>query len=105
MRIISSFDWRDYLATWGRFWYAYHTSHRIDELQRLIQWAQRKRLTGVRNSYRYKLVREMISLKGCRQCYPETTAWGRGLYKLVRLFASDAPYYPSGAAAAYRTAR
>jgi hypothetical protein len=91
--------------TWGRFWYVFHACHRIDDLQRLVKWAARKRLKVVQDSYRYKLMKELVSLKGCYHYYPETTTWGRGLYRLVRWMTPDAPYYARGAAAAYRTAK
>ncbi len=43
--------WQQFKRTWTTFWSIYRRYERIEELQRLVAWAKRKRLSKVRDHY------------------------------------------------------
>lgn len=97
--------WRLYL-----FWQSYYRCshllrllHTRKELQELIEWANRKRLSGtVGRAYRRKLIEieQQISALGMRS--PQSARWAHVLYYLNRFVSIRQKHY-RGYAARYRT--
>ena len=88
--------------TWRAFGMAYRLFNRRDELQRLIAWAARKRLSGPRKAYEYLLAdceHHLMRLRGDR---PQLIGWATSLHMISMLFRYTPRFYHRGAAASYR---
>ena len=72
------------------------------ELQQLIQWAKRKRLSRPRKLYQSRLQDEEFRLNRYLVCYPTMTTWTRRFYGLWRSLALKPRYYRRGYATKYR---
>jgi hypothetical protein len=85
---------------------AYAAFHRAVELQRLVDWATRKRLTGPRRSYAYQLFDAENRLHRYAFRHPHIAFWVLpllfGLHELTTLRTGA---YRHGAAAKYRQNR
>ena len=88
--------------SWYQFWWFVRAYERRDELERLIDWAERKRLSGVRWAYHNRLMDEegRINSQGIRHMTLARRAWW--LYRLNKFVFGEPQYYPKGYAAKYR---
>ena len=78
------------------------TMNRRAELERLIEWANRKRLAGPRRAYQSRYWDEERRLLHYRVDVPQLVNHARILYRLKCLLAPAPRYYSRGAAAGYR---
>src|SRR5688572_9750494 len=76
--------------------------NRHKELERLVQWAARKRLTGPLKMYRNRLADEERRLLRYSVDFPRLFAYARLLFQFNHII-NSAPRYPAkGSAKAYR---
>jgi len=102
MRIIYRFWPRFYLywANWNRFWMIYHLQGQVEDLERLIVWAKRKRLPGPRQHYRHLLTQTEMRLHSHAIRAPRLSRWAYFLCRVKNVLMS--PPHHKGAAAKYR---
>jgi hypothetical protein len=80
------------------------TLNRRDDLSQLVQWAERKRLSGPLKPYQARLADEEIRLNRIAIQHPRLYRRARALHWL-RWFISPTPRYYKGYAAKYRRSR
>ena len=90
--------WQESCAIWSAL-------ERCSDLEQLIVWARRKRLTGVGNHYKRLLVETEILLAHKQMRRQKLVFWTRELYLVYRILIPKAKYYPTGGAAKYRLSR
>ena len=104
MRGLSTFisiprrGWR----TWQQFWVIYRCLERRADLERLIVWAARKRLSGPLNLYQTRLSDEEQRLFRHRIHHPRPLWYAHVLFWLMGVVCPPKRYYSKGAAAVYR---
>lgn len=76
--------------------------NRYNELHKLIQWAQRKRLSGPLRLYQIRLEDEEKRLFRYTIASPRLVAIARLLFLFNRLITPAPQYFPKGSASAYR---
>lgn len=76
--------------------------NRRAELQRLIDWAYRKRLAGPRHFYKLSLQDEEIRLNRYALVYPTQVRWARLLYSIRTTLFPAQRFHRKGSAAGYR---
>lgn len=77
--------------------------NRRAELQQLIHWSKRKRLSHPQKLYQFRLQDEEIRLNRYLVRYPAMTIWTCRFYGLWQSLAPKPRYYRRGSAAKYRT--
>jgi hypothetical protein len=78
------------------------TLNRQTELERLVSWAERKRLPGPRRLYQRRLADEEMRLTHYALRFPRQLFWAHLVHRLSNLI-STLPRYPArGSAATYR---
>jgi hypothetical protein len=88
--------------TFGAIW---KRLNRRAELQRLVLWAERKRLAGPLKAYWSRLADEEIFLAIQSLDHPKLSAIAWALHEVMRITESKPRYHKHGAAAAYRSRR
>lgn len=89
---------------WQQFWWLFHRYARIADLERLIAWARRKRLSGPRNYYQYLLETEHTHLMRYTIREPQLSRWARVVYEVSTVLNPPPRYRARGSAARYRRA-
>jgi hypothetical protein len=102
---IYKFRTQDVLFAWQRFYPILCTLNRRRELNRLIGWATRKRLTHPLSLYRLRLADEERRLFRYRLAHPRLTAFAYSLHLLAYVFFPVPRYLEKGSASAYRSQR
>lgn len=90
--------WRD----WEHFWAIFHKLARQDDLENLVAWARRKRLTGQASYYNSLLTETAIDLNRYAVREHQRYLWANRLYTLHRLINPSRKKHPHGSAAMYR---
>jgi len=105
LRIISdlSIFLSDLWFLWNNFWYGFNLYRRIEELNRLIKWAKRKKLTGVRKAYQAKLLKEVINLQGYNHSYHQTAICAYRYYLFIESLKPAPRYHSQGSTSHYRS--
>jgi len=85
-------------------WNILRLLNRRAELERLLRWAERKRLTGPRRCYAFHLVDVERLLFRYRVNSPAATRWALCVYRLKCLLFPSPRYLARGAAAGYARA-
>lgn len=80
---------------WSYFWWLFHSWQRLDNLQDLYDWAERKKL-GVQYYYKRQFKNELVTLKIHTEANPQTVQWSRRLYKFWQFIKPEPQYYPKG---------
>src|SRR5258706_14237557 len=92
-----------YISLWYEFWAILHAFNRRSELQRLVIWAKRKRLSGPRKLYQNRFADEERRLFVYTLSSPRLTKVAHLLHWLNHLI-STPPLYPAkGSAPIYRS--
>src|SRR6266496_5219365 len=89
MFTIQSFDYQRYkwLAAWQSFYASYYLFGREADLQRLMAWAQRKRLTKPRHAYLNRLIETQTTLTRVHIHSPQIWHFARVCFQIMdRLF-------------------
>jgi hypothetical protein len=63
MILFDRFSLQLFWNNWQKSWMVFHLWHRIDDLEPLVKWAKRKRLTGPHHYYRKLLDNENLRLE------------------------------------------
>ncbi len=87
---------------WQRFWAVYRCLERRSDLQRLIDWAKRKRLKGPLNLYYTRMGDEEARLLGYTMRCRRTLWWARCFHWLSTTLNPPPRYRAKGSAARYR---
>lgn len=88
---------------WGKTTLILKALHRRDELEQLIQWAKRKRLSYPLQSYRNRLADIELLINRYMLQYPNLMRWARWLHILNQAIAPSPNYYGKGSAAKYNS--
>lgn len=91
-----------YWLAWQEFWSTWAVLERYSDLERLVDWAHRKRLAGIRNHYQNLLVETEILLAHKQMKRRNLVFWTRELYLVYRSLIAKPKYYPKGGAEQYR---
>lgn len=94
--------WYNYHFAWLQFTSILETLSQRDELEHLIRWAQRKRISGVREHYQWLLadVERRLLVKAVHN--PRLTNLAEWTYCIQGMLCPAPSFYPKGAAAKYR---
>jgi hypothetical protein len=87
--------WRDFQTIWERL-------ERRSDLERLVRWAQRKKLKGVQYHYQRLLTETELLLIDNRIRRYRLTVWVSRLHFMIRALLTATIKYQKGAAAKYR---
>lgn len=93
--------WWSVRQAWRETWNILRLLNRRAELERLVRWAERKRLAGPRRCYAFHLVDVERLLFRYRVNSPAATHWALCLYRLKCLLFPPPRYLARGAAASY----
>jgi hypothetical protein len=99
-RLFSTHWWR-YWLIWHDHWRIVNALHQRDDLERLVQWSKRKRLSGVAGYYRRLLLDQEGKLFTKQMHFPSLFACAEWVYSF-QIALSPTPRYKSGSAAKYR---
>jgi hypothetical protein len=91
-----------YCLLWCDFWAISGTLERRDDLERLVAWATRKKLAGVKNYYKRLLTDTELLLADRNIRRPKLSFWSIQLYFAYRILFPPPSYYKKGAALRYR---
>jgi hypothetical protein len=94
------YRWQRFIFTCRRINAILHCLNRQDELQRLIQWADRKKLSGPCRAYNTRLDDEEHRLFRYQLSVPHLIGLARILHTLKIFICPAQPYYTTGYAAA-----
>ena len=102
---IDEFDTSQRQTLVQQFYAIYCALNRQAELQRLVEWASRKRLKGPRNYYQLCLQDTQRRIFTLQVRSPRLTTLAWSLQYFNTLLFPTPRYFPSGAAKAYRNRR
>lgn len=88
--------------TWQQFWAVFHKLYRRDDLENLVRWAQRKRLSDQARYYSSLLTDTEIDLNRYALRQRNLTIWAHYLYSLCRFLKPPRRRYSRGSAAIYK---
>lgn len=88
-------------SAWYKFWQTLRTLNRRAELQRLIRWAQRKRLKGPLRAYQRRIEGEELELNRLNVRYPGAARWAYRVHRLNNLLFPAPTRHARGAARRY----
>jgi hypothetical protein len=91
-----------YWLLWRDFWTIWNTLERRDDLERLVTWATRKRLAGVKNYYKRLLTDTELLFTERNMRRPKLSFWALHLHFTFRMLFPPPRYYKKGAALRYR---
>ncbi len=91
-----------YFPHWNAFCRTFYSLNRQVELERLIQWAQDKRLAGPLNLYRQRLEDEQVRYARYVLISPRAALIANLIHFLTSPFRPIPRYYRKGSAASYR---
>lgn len=91
-----------YCLAWRDFWSIWSGLEHYTDLQGLIAWAGRKRLTGVKDHYSHLLVETEVLLAHQQMRRRNLTFWARQLHFIYRSLIAKPKYCPKGGAEKYR---
>lgn len=91
-----------YWLKWCDFWSIWQIVERRNDLERLVNWASRKKLRGVREHYKYLLMETEICLADKNIRRHNLTIWATHLNFLFRAFFPQQNHFKKGAAVRYR---
>ncbi len=97
--------WIHYWYLWQFNWQQYQSIllylHREDELERLTDWAKRKKL-GVFHHYKklHYEAEDYLATKSIR--FPKIFQWALFVYRVNKAISPEPRYYPKGFASKYR---
>lgn len=93
--------WYWYWLKWQKFWRFFHSYGQLKDLNNLIEWAGRKRLTEVKSAYlrRYNDLECRLFNEQLRNL--KLATWSYRLYVVVS-FLTPTPCYHRGYAAKYK---
>ena len=86
----------------GYSWSAFYSLNRQAELERLIQWAQRKRLVVPLKLYRQQLEDEQVRYSRYTMISPRITRFAHIIHFLTRPFRPTPCSYRKGSATGYK---
>jgi hypothetical protein len=95
--------WHRIWSKWLAFCAVYRTLNRKGELERLVQWASRKKLAGPKNAYERKIVEEERRLIRHASQSPRLVRWAHLLRWLSLAIRTTPKYAVRGSASAYRS--
>jgi hypothetical protein len=79
---------------WHVLWSVYRNLEHQQDLQQLIVWADRKRLSGVRRAYEHRLADEEQRLFNLKLCAPHLTRYAKVLWQCKQLLIPPPRYRP-----------
>ncbi len=97
-----SWRYQQYYFAWNDFNTVLGALHRRTELEELIQWAARKRLSGPAKLYRSRHTDEETIIARVATRSPLLFFWARAGFHLNRVVSAKLQYKPKGSAARYR---
>ncbi len=86
---------------WREFWSILYAMNRQAELERLVEWARRKKLPGPLRCYESRLEDETRRVMRYTLSAPSLARWVRRVRRFNRLVWSAPRYHAQGSAAAY----
>jgi len=89
--------WHD----WQQFWAVFHKLHRRDDLENLVRWAQRKKLSGQTRYYSSLLIDTEVDLNRLALRHRDLYIWAHYLYSIFRTLKPPRRRYSRGSAAIY----
>jgi hypothetical protein len=92
-------------ASCWEFWAILYALNRRGELERLIRWAARKRLTGPLKCYQHRLDDEDRRIWRYTVQSPRLVAWAHRVHRLNKLINPAPRYLARGSAAGYAYVR
>ncbi len=87
--------------TWQQFWAVFHKFYRRDDLENLVTWAQRKKLSGQARYYSSLLANVEIDLNRYVLRQRNLFIWASCLRSICLFVKPPQAKYPRGSAAAY----
>lgn len=90
-----------FVTNWQRFWHLYHLWWKVEDLERLMRWAKRKRLKQY-SYYEHLWLETQQRLAGYHMRLPTLSKWAYRFYQLVSLLTPTPHYYAKGSAGSYR---